>query len=191
MILKGKHISGFILISTLLIMNSSYGQQRLSEDEYIGIFINKLDQWDGKKFLAVKKGLQARFERRLKLRLEHKLYEYEDDRWYQEGVEIWNRLPDEVEAKLKISDVSKNLLYAIFHENLPMYMKFIAITELDPDEDLDVPFYGIFGIAYESALKDRASVITARYIGIALEKSERTHHWPECPSPPRKTPPQK
>jgi len=174
-----------IAFSILCGMNDLCGKEVLKEKAYIEVFLEKMDQWDNKKFIVNKKTLQNQFAERLKLRVEYKMYNYENEEWFKAGLELWDELPEKLEAKLPISDVSRNILYAIFHENLPEYMEFIDITGLDLRQDLDVPFFGIFGIAQGLAIKYQEREITAPEIGVALEKSKKTYHWPMCPKPPK------
>lgn len=176
MILIEKCVSALIFLCLVFGVNHSYGQQDIKLNSYVVIFVDKLDQWDNKKLVLFKKDLQGRFERKLKWRGEYRPYGDETAEWYQRGIQLWNELPPRLESKLKLSEVSRNLLYSIYYANLPMYHRYIDITGLDIAQDLDVSFFGVLGIAQTIAVKNQLKELTAPYIAVSLEKNKKTYH---------------
>jgi hypothetical protein len=163
MALRILQITTLIFFCIIVMTNSLCAQE---EEHFVKVFIGKLDRWDRKQVIFRKKDLQHHMEKRLKLRAELKTYGYEDEEWVNKGFEIWNELPDKLEPVLGLPEVSRNLLYVVFHENLQTYIEFIEMTSLNVDSDLDIPLFAILGIAQEHARRHKVEQITAPYIGL-------------------------
>lgn len=176
-----------ILSIIILVVFNIYGFNCKAEEigkQYTDIFINKMNLWDEKKLRFVKKDLAPLFANKLKYRLERRVYGYEDNKWYAKGMKLWGELPQKLDPKLKLSRVSRSLLYTIFLLNIKQYHKYVSAKNVNVSEDLDLPFFTILGVAQPLALMKAQKQIYAYYIGVALEKYEDSYHWPSCPPPP-------
>ncbi len=172
-----------IIIIVFGIMNYSEGAE---ENNYMNILNEKIKGWNDERLTFSKKDLEKIFLRKIDFRVKYKFMGYENQDWAAEAKSLWQDLPDTLMPKLKLTNSSIYLLRGMFYLNLPRYMEFIAATRFNPNEDLDASLFGILGIAQPLALNDSMNEITAQYIGIAFEKSGKSHHWPQCAPPPKK-----
>ena len=83
-----------------------------------------MELWNNGKLQFSKTKLANIFKTKIDYRVNAKIYGYENKQWMQKGIKLWETLPENLSFKLKLTNTSINLLYAVYYVNLPLYTKY-------------------------------------------------------------------